>query len=265
MYLIRLTTTLANGLNANVFGGDPYWVGVMGSAYINGVHTGSNGHMLVIADHFPGSGSADRPAGEEPATVVKPLDQLKQVELAPFFAVTGNAQSPQSTVDGLLVSHIRYQGFQGTIRSTTRPVSFDPQALSQILALPALSSWRTAGGLLVSDDLGSQTVRLFYDPGDVSFQAHLVALDAFLAGNDLLYMGNIVSSNAKDNYSSLVETMDFFTQKYLVDSAFAKRVDDAVLRILTLKYHLYGNFDRGSNYTTRNRAGPDWSGGSRHF
>jgi len=196
--------TLANGLDANVFGGDPYWVGAMGSAYINGLHTGSKGRMLVIADHFPGSGSADRPAGEEPATVVKPLDQLKQVELAPFFAVTGNAQSPQSTVDGLLVSHIRYQGFQGNIRTTTRPVSFDPQALSQILALPALSSWRNAGGLMVSDDLGSQTVRLFYDPGGQSFQTHLVALDAFLAGNDLLYMGNIVSSDAKDNYSSLI-------------------------------------------------------------
>jgi beta-N-acetylhexosaminidase len=238
--------TLANGLDANVFGGDPYWVGVMGSAYINGLHTGSSGRMLVIAENFPGSGSADRPAGEEPATVVKPLDQLKQVELAPFFAVTGNAQSPQSTVDGLLVSHIRYQGFQGNIRTTTRPVSFDPQAFSQILALPALSSWRNAGGLMVSDDLGSQTIRLFYDPSGQSFQAHLVALDAFLAGNDLLYMGNIVSSDAKDTYSSLIETMDFFTQKYLGDTAFAKRVDDAVLRILTLKYHLYGNFDMGA-------------------
>jgi beta-N-acetylhexosaminidase len=235
-----------NGLNANVFGGDPYWVGVMGSAYIDGLHTGSNGRMLVVADHFPGSGSADRPAGEEPATVVKPLDQLKQVELAPFFAVTGNAQTPQSTVDGLLVTHIRYQGFQGNIRSTTRPISFDPQALSTIMALPALSTWRNAGGLLVSDDLGSQTVRLFYDPSGQSFQAHLVALDAFLAGNDLLYMGNIISSDAKDNYSSVVETMDFFTQKYRADSAFAKRVDDAVLRILTLKYHLYGAFSQGA-------------------
>jgi beta-N-acetylhexosaminidase len=238
--------TLANGLDANVFGGDPYWAGVMGSAYIDGLHTGSNGRMLVIADHFPGSGSADRPEGEEPATIVKPLDQLKQVELAPFFAVTGNTQSPQNMVDGLLVSHIRYQGFQGNIRSTTRPVSFDPQALSQILALPALSSWRSGGGLMVSDDLGSQTVRLFYDPGGQSFQSHLVALDSFLAGNDLLNMGNIVSSDAKDNYSSLVETMDFFTQKYLADTAFAKRVDDAVLRILTLKYHLYGNFALGA-------------------
>ncbi len=118
---------------------------------------------------------------------------------------------------------------------------------------------------MVSDDLGSQTVRLFYDPGGQSFQAHLVALDAFLAGNDLLYMGNIISSDAKDNYSSLVETMDFFTQKYLGDTAFAKRVDDAVLRILTLKYHLYGNFEPGSNYPAGNRAGTDWPGRCNHF
>ena len=99
---------------------------------------------------------------------------------------------------------------------------------------------------MVSDDLGSQTVRLFYDPGGQSFQARLVALDAFLAGNDLLYMGNIVSSDAQDNYSSVVQTMDFFTQKYRGDPAFAKRVDDAVLRILTKKYRLYSNFDLGT-------------------
>ena len=235
--------TLLNGLDADVFGGDPYWVGVMGSAYITGLHTGSEGRMLVVADHFPGRGSADRPPGEEAATVRKSLEQLKQIELAPFFAVTGNAQTPQSAVDGLLVSHIRYQGFQGNIRSTTRPVSFDPQALSQILSLPAFFTWRQAGGLMVSADLGSQTVRLFYDPGGKSFQARLVALDAFLAGNDLLYMGNIVSSEEKDNYSSMVQTMDFFTQKYHADPAFAKSVDDAAIRILTMKYRLYGDFD----------------------
>jgi beta-N-acetylhexosaminidase len=238
-------SALSNGLDANSFGGSPYWVGVMGSAYINGLHVGSNGRMMVVASDFPGRGSADRPEGEEPATVRKSLDQLKQFELAPFFAVTGNAHDLQSTVDGLLVSHIRYQGLQGNIRSTTPPVSFDPQALSQILSITALSSWREAGGLMVSNDLGSKTVRLFYDPGGQSFQARNVALDAFLAGNDVLYMGNIVSSDAKDNYASIVQAMDFFSQKYNADSAFAKRVDDAVLRILTKKYQLYGNFDLG--------------------
>ena len=236
---------LGNGLDAGVFGGDPYWVGIMGSAYIAGLHKGSDERMVVIADHFPGRGSADRPAGQEAATVRKSLEQLKQIELAPFFAVTGNAQTPQSTADGLLVSHIRYQGLQGNIRSITPPVSFDPQALSQILALPAFSTWREAGGLMVSDNLSSPTVRNFYDPGGQSFQARLVALDAFLAGNDLLYMGNIVSSSVADNYTTVVQTMDFFTQKYQGDSAFAKRVDDAVVRILTAKYRLYGTFYPG--------------------
>ncbi len=98
---------------------------------------------------------------------------------------------------------------------------------------------------MVSDDLGSQTVRQFYDPSGQSFQSRLVALDAFLAGNDMLNMGNIVSSDAKDNYTSVIQTMVFFNQKYRADSAFAKRVDDAVLRILTLKYRLYDNFAAG--------------------
>jgi beta-N-acetylhexosaminidase len=235
-------STLGNGLGASSFGGDPYWVGAMGSAYITGLHSGSNGQLMVIADHFPGRGSADRPAGEEPATVRKSLEQLKQIELAPFFSVTGNATTPVSTADGLLVSHIRYQGFQGNIRSTTRPVSFDPQALSQILSLPAFASWRAAGGLMVSDDLGSQTVSRFYNPSGQSFDARLVARDAFLAGNDLLFMGNIISSDAPDNYTTVVSAIQFFDQKYNEDPAFAQSVDDAVVRILTAKYRTYGDF-----------------------
>jgi len=235
-------STLGNGLGASAFGGDPYWVGAMGSAYIKGLHTGSNGRLTVIADHFPGRGSADRPAGEEPATVRKSLEQLKQIELAPFFSVTGSASTPESTADGLLVSHIRYQGFQGNIRSNTRPVSIDLQALSQILSLPAFATWREAGGLMISDDLGSQTVRSFYNSGGQPFMARLVARDAFLAGNDLLFMGNIVSSDTPDNYTTVVRAIEFFDQKYREDPAFAQRVDDAVVRILTAKYRTYGDF-----------------------
>jgi beta-N-acetylhexosaminidase len=55
-------------------------------------------------------------------------------------------------------------------------------------------------------------------------------------------MGNIVSSDAPDNYTSVVQSIDFFGQKYSDDPAFAQRVDDAVVRILTAKYRLYGDF-----------------------
>ncbi len=231
------------GLGARVFGGDPYWVGEMGKAYITGLHAGSNGRLLVVAKHFPGRGSSDRPTNQEVATIRKSLEQLKQIELAPFFAVTGNAPDPQSTADGLLVSHIRYQGFQGNIRATTRPVSLDSQALSQILSLPAFTTWRENEGLMVSDDLGSQAVRRFYDPGGQSFSARLVARDALLAGNDLLHLGNIVSSDAQDNYSTILKILEFFTQKYREDAAFAQRVDDAVMRILVAKYRVYSTFE----------------------
>jgi beta-N-acetylhexosaminidase len=233
--------TLNNDLGTSVFGGDPYWVSLLGSAYITGLHAGATNRLMVIAKHFPGRGSADRPNDLEVATVRKSLDELKQVELAPFFEVTGDATSPESATDGLLLSHIRYQGFQGNIRATTKPVSFDAQALASILALKEFDTWRQQGGIIVSDNLGTQAVKQFYSTG-TDFPARTVARDAFVAGSDLLDLGNIVSSDAPDNYSTLLQIFNFFSQKYRDDPAFAQRVDTSVLRLLTAKYKLYGSF-----------------------
>lgn len=228
-------------LGVRTFGGDPFWVGAMGQAYITGIHEGSNGKMVVAAKHFPGFGGSDRLPEEEVATVRSSLEQLKQIDLAPFFAVTGNAPDTLSMTDALLVSHIRYQGFQGNIRATTRPVSFDPQAFSQLISLPAFDTWRQSGGVMISDNLGSRAVRRFYDPNGQTFNGPLVARDAFLAGNDLLYLDNFLSSGDPDVYTTYVRTLVFFAQKYREDPAFAQRVDQSVLRILTLKFRIYGN------------------------
>lgn len=240
--VLESPSTAGGDLGSRVFGGDPYWVSRMGQAYISGLHIGSDNGLLVIAKHFPGVGGSDRLPESEVSTVRKSLEQLKQIELAPFFGVTGNALTPESTVDGLLVSHIRYQGFQGNIRATTRPVSFDPQALSQILALPEFTTWRANGGLVVSDDLGTRSVRDFYVQAGDKFLARNVARDAFLAGNDLMYLGNVVSDDAENTYVTTTRVLDFFAQKYQEDPAFAQRVDAAVARILTVKLRLYQNF-----------------------
>jgi beta-N-acetylhexosaminidase len=229
-------------LGTRVFGGDPFWVGEMGRAYVAGLHTGSENQLRVIAKHFPGVGGSDRLPEEEVSTVRKSLEQLKQIELAPFFAVTGNAVSPESMVDGLLVSHIRYQGFQGNIRATTRPISFDPQALSQILALPQFAAWQSNGGLIISDDLGTRAVSEFYTTGGGQFSARIAARDAFLAGNDMLYLGNVISGDFPDSYTTTTRAIEFFAQKYREDPAFAQRVDASVTRILSVKFGLYKNF-----------------------
>ncbi|HEU0291712.1 MAG TPA: glycoside hydrolase family 3 N-terminal domain-containing protein [Anaerolineales bacterium] len=231
-------------LGTRVFGGHPYWVGVMGRAYVSGLHEGSKNRMVVVAKHFPGRGSSDRLPEEEVATVRKGLEQLKQVELSPFFAVT-NAAEPAGLVDGLLVPHIRYQAFQGNIRATTRPVSFDASALPKILALPEFTVWRADGGLIVSDSLGSEAVRQFFSQqGTANFSPRLVARDAFLAGNDISYLGNIKSDpDIGDTYSATLEILQFFAQEYRNDLVFAQRVDTAVLRILEKKLSMYGTFN----------------------
>ena len=234
--------TVSSDMGTRVFGGDPFWVGEMGRAYITGLHTGSDSQMAVIAKHFPGRGDSDRPPEDEVSTVRKSLEQLKQIELYPFFAVTGSAPSAEATADGLLVSHIRYQGFQGNIRVTTRPVSFDGQALALILGLPQFADWRAAGGLIVSDDLGTRAVRDFYTLGGDPLVARTVARDAFLAGNDLLNLGQILSSDAPDNHATVLQILDYFTAKYREDPAFAQQVDAAVLRILAAKFRLYPDF-----------------------
>ncbi len=229
-------------LGVRTFGGDPYWVGEMGRAYVSGVHEGSEGGIAVIAKHFPGHGSSDRLPEEEVATVRKSLEQLKQIELPPFYAITGNAPTELATVDGLLTSHIRYQGFQGNIRETTRPVSMDPLALDQLVNLAPIATWVEKGGIMLSENLGSEAFRRFADPTGFNFQGRFIARDAFLAGNDLLFIGDEFSStSATDQYSSIISTLDLFAQKYRDDPAFQEQVDESVLKILTLKYRINNN------------------------
>lgn len=230
-------------LGTRTFGGDPYWVGQMGRAYIQGLHSASDNKLAVIAKHFPGRGGSDRPPEEEVATVRKSLEQLKLIEFSPFFAVTGNARSKQESTDGLYLSHIRYQGLQGNIRAITKPISLDSTALQFLLSQPELSIWRENGGVIVSDDLGSQAIRRFYDPTGKTFDARQVVRSAFLAGNDLLYMDQILSSEDDDVYATIINLLKYFTQKYQEDRAFSERVDESVERILTLKYQIYPTFD----------------------
>ena len=245
-------------LGTRTFGGDPYWVGLMGQSYISGLHTGSDGRLAVIAKHFPGYGSSDRPIHEEVGTVRKSLEQLKQIELAPFAAVTGKALSPLEAADGLLTAHIRYQGFQGNIRATTAPVSFDPQALTSLMSLPEFQIWRQQGGVIVSDKLGVRAVQRFYDAAGEEFPHRQVAKDALLAGNDVLLLSDFALGEADfdQELANIKDTIEWFREKYLTDQTFQQRVDEAVLKNIQLKLKLYqANFNLENVLTNLDQVG----------
>ncbi|RMG93631.1 MAG: hypothetical protein D6706_15005 [Chloroflexi bacterium] len=253
-----------NQIGVRSFGGHPYWVGQMGQAFIAGLHQGSQNRLAVIAKHFPGNGSSDRPVQQEIPTVRKNLAQLRQTELAPFFTVTGLAETAETTTDGLLVTHIRYQGFQGSIQATTPPVSLDPQALSILMQLPEIAPWRQNGGLLVSDALGVRAVERFYDDTQQEFPHRRVAKDALLAGNDLLLLADFALGDADYaiQLSNIKDTILWFREKYETDPSFQQRVDEAVLRILSLKLKLYGeNFSLNDVLVDPNKVAGQLAGG----
>jgi beta-N-acetylhexosaminidase len=225
-------------LGVRTFGGEPFWVGQMGKAYIRGVHLGAEGRMAVVAKHFPGLGSSDRSLDEELSTVQRTLEKLKQVDLAPFFAVA-QARDPLSRPDGILVSHIRFQGLEGGRFITTSPISVDSNVLQQLLALPEMSTWREAGGVTLSDELGLRALRRFYAPGEQSFNGRRIAQDAFLAGNDLLFLSHFsLNDEWEDQMANVGSTITFFREKYASEPSFQKQVDEAVARILRLKLSL---------------------------
>ncbi|MFP3853562.1 MAG: hypothetical protein ACLFWD_04615, partial [Anaerolineales bacterium] len=100
-------------------------------------------------------------------------------------------------------------------------------------------SWRQQGGVTVSDSLGSRAIRRFRDPLEQSFQPQLVARDALVAGNDLLYLGSIQNPEDPDEFTTIEGVLAFFAQKYREDPVFAQRVDEAARRVLSLKLRLY--------------------------
>ncbi len=103
------------------------------------------------------------------------------------------------------------------------------------MAVPELASWRQGGGLLLSDDLGSQAIRKYYDSTGQAYDPRQVARSALLGGSDILYADNFTALGDTDSYTTLIRVLDFLVQKYREDPAFAQRVDLSVLRILIPK------------------------------
>jgi len=234
------------------FGGDPYWVGVMGQSYVRGLHEGSQNRVAAVLTHFPGQGGLVEASDE----VDRSLEQLKKVELVPFLSMLQPATGEtRALADALMMSHVRYRSFSGNIRERTAPMSVDAKAMQQLLALPEVKAWRDAGGVLVSGSLGAPFIRRYYDPLLLTFPAQRAALDALPAGNDLLLLTDLSASGSwLEQASTAKSVIKFFQEKYSTDLNFQARVDDAVVRLLRLKVRQYPGFDPASVIVTSSAA-----------
>ncbi|RPI98737.1 MAG: hypothetical protein EHM39_07650, partial [Chloroflexi bacterium] len=211
-----------------------YWVGKMGEAYIAGVHEGAQGRMAVIAQHFPGLGFADTEPDTEIPVVPRALDDLYQLDLVPYAAVTGGAVDSLSRADGLSCANIRYQG--ENVRSITRPICVDEQAAGNLLTLDYFRGWRQRG-VLISSSLGSYAIRRYYNIRP--FPHRQVAREAFLAGNDMLYLADFGPQPGDEQLDNVIDVIRFFAERYEDDPVFRAQVDQSLSRILRLKLAVY--------------------------
>ena len=246
---------LVTGLGLRSFGGDPFWVGRMGQAYVTGIHRGSGNRVATVTGHFPGLGGTDRRPDEEIATIQKSLQELQRIELPPFAAVTERPSAilrvdgTLATTEALMSGHIRFSSFQGS-RERTPPISL-AQELGILLDLDEFAPWRAEGGILMSDALGVMAVRRYYDPQLQDFPRRRIALDAFTAGNDLLFLADFsLTDSWLDERANIKETIIFFRERYTNDAEFAARVDASLRRILRLKVRLYALENRADGATT---------------
>ncbi len=232
-------------LGAQAYGGNPFWVSQMGRSYITGVHEGSQGRIATVARHFPGQGDADRLPAEEVATIQSSADALRSVAIPPFTAVTspsnGDADQirPLANTEALMSSHMRYSAFQALGGERIPPLGFSPD-LSTVLGEEGFDEWRARGGLLMSNALGLPAIRRDYDATLSEFPFRRAALDAFTAGNDLIYLGDLSTDGTWENeFTNIKEIIRFFQKRYTSDLDFAVQVDAAARRILRAKLLLY--------------------------
>lgn len=244
------------------FGGSPAWVGELARAYVRGVHEGSGGRMLAIAKHFPGHGGSDRGTDNEVPTVNKSLDQLRASELAPFAELDrADPQDAAGTVDGMMVSHIRYRSFVPASGAPfTGPISIDAGASATLMALPEFAAWR-ANHLVMADALGVQAIKKWYaaQEGQAEFPNRTVVKDALLAGNDLLPLVEFYSDPDKSGWNEyqlplIQDSILYMRQQYASDADFRRRVDDAVRHVIAAKATLYPQLSRAQAHVDAGRA-----------
>jgi beta-N-acetylhexosaminidase len=189
------------------------------SAYVAAVTRALENHGLIaVVKHFPGHGSAAGDTHSEPAVSQAGREEYEAVHLPPFEAAIA------AGVDGVLMSYVVAEAYD--------PAS--PASLSAAVTTGLLRGELGFAGLVVADDLymvasaAGDTSREATSPdAQVAIEAQ-AAIEALQAGCDLLILTEREVNSRK--------VLDAIVAAVQTGTLSAARLDDAVLKVLTLKF-----------------------------
>ncbi len=149
-------------INIRAFGNDPYQVGQLGKAFIQGLQKYP---VLSTAKHFPGHGNTTIDSHLELPILSQTSEELEQIELPPFqAAITAN-------VDSIMTAHLLVKAWDNYL----------PVTLSKAILTDQLRKKLGFHGLIVTDALVMGGVTKQYSDEEI-------AIKAVEAGADILLM-----------------------------------------------------------------------------
>ena len=183
------------------FGEDPLNVGEKAAAYALGMQ--SKG-MVTTMKHFPGHGNTDTDSHLTLPTVTRSLDEVKDIELAPFRYLI------ERGVNGAMVGHLYFPAIEKVANTSS--------SLSKGVVTDLLKTEMGFEGLIFTDGLDMKGV-------SQTVPADSVPYAAFLAGNDVLILPHDVPKAIRQIKEGAER-----------DPKIAARVEESCKKILKYKY-----------------------------
>ncbi|WP_421802949.1 glycoside hydrolase family 3 N-terminal domain-containing protein [Flagellimonas sp.] len=183
------------------FGGDPKNVAQKGRAFVRGMEKAG---VLSSGKHFPGHGDTATDSHKYLPIINSSVGRLDSIELYPFKKVM------KSGLSSTMVAHLDVPSLE--------PREGHPSTLSKNIVTGVLKNQLGFQGLVITDALNMKAVSEFAAEGKV-------ALEAFLAGNDMLLM--------PENVLKAKETI---IEAYNKGTITEERLAESVKKILMAKY-----------------------------
>ncbi len=194
------------------FGDDPEVVAALGRAMMEGF---SRAGVLPVLKHFPGHGDTAVDSHYGLACVKKSREELEEMELVPFRALSGSA-------DVIMTAHILVPALD----------SEDCATLSYPIVTTLLREELGFKGVVMTDSMVMRGV-LDLCGGDVD----IACVKAFEAGCDLFLLGgrDLQSEHAELTPQDILRIVRVFQERVKAGTISMERLDASVERILALK------------------------------
>lgn len=155
-------------IHTRSFGEDPFQVAKRAERVMQGMQSMG---IFACLKHFPGHGDTSIDSHVELPYVNRSLEELQRVELFPFSALI------RSGAKSVMSAHL-----------CVRALSPQPATFSHEIITTLLQKELKFQGLVISDALNMKALANNYSPGEI-------ALNALLAGHDLLLYGDHIAPN----------------------------------------------------------------------